>query len=97
MQEDGGMTSPRKLAGVRLYVEQINYKFSSATFMKSLAAHVAQKMFLLKMIFYFVCLAVSPAHMTLYYYMCAWCPGRPEEGIRYPGTGVIEGCESPCG
>lgn len=27
--------------------------------------------------------------------MCAWCPGRPEEGVRYPGTGGIDGCELP--
>lgn len=22
------------------------------------------------------------------YYLCAWCPKRPEEGVRFPGTGV---------
>ena len=25
--------------------------------------------------------------------MHAWCPKRPEEGIRSPGSGVIDGCE----
>lgn len=46
-QEDGGLTSPRQLPGGRLYAERLNYKFSSGTFMKSLAAHVAQKIFFL--------------------------------------------------
>lgn len=26
---------------------------------------------------------------------CAWCPWRPEEGIRSPGPGIMEGCEVP--
>jgi len=30
------------------------------------------------------------------YHVCASCPQRPEKGIGYPGTGVIEGCEPPC-
>lgn len=31
------------------------------------------------------------------YYVHAWCPRRPEEGVRSPGTGVTGGCEPPCG
>lgn len=30
----------------------------------------------------FVCMYMSVDHV------CAWCPWRPEEGVRYPGTGV---------
>ena len=30
------------------------------------------------------------------YQVCAWCPQRPEEGIRSPGTGVKGGCKPPC-
>ena len=26
--------------------------------------------------------------------MHAWCPGKPEWGIRYPKTGVIDDCEA---
>ena len=26
-----------------------------------------------------------------------WWPGRPEEGITSPGTGVTDGCELPYG
>lgn len=29
--------------------------------------------------------------------MLAWCSRRLEEGIRFPGTRVRDGCESPCG
>ena len=30
--------------------------------------------------------------------MCmAGTRGRPEEGVRIPGTGVIDSCEPPCG
>lgn len=31
------------------------------------------------------------------YYVHAWCPRRPEEGVRSPGTGVTGGCEPSCG
>lgn len=27
--------------------------------------------------------------------MCAWCLKRPEEGIKYPKTGVMDGLELP--
>lgn len=27
------------------------------------------------------------------YHLCAWCPWRPEEGIRCPVTGVPDGFE----
>lgn len=26
----------------------------------------------------------------------SWCSWRPQEGFRLPGTGVTDGCESPC-
>jgi hypothetical protein len=29
--------------------------------------------------------------------MCVQCCGRPQEGIRSLGTGVIDGCELSCG
>lgn len=38
-----------------------------------------------------VCLHLSLHHMH------AWSPKSPEEGVRSPRTGVIDGCESPCG
>lgn len=31
------------------------------------------------------------------YYVCASCPQTPKEGIRSPGTVVVDGCELPCG
>lgn len=31
------------------------------------------------------------------YFMSAWCPKRPEEGIGFPGTGVKDDCEPPFG
>jgi hypothetical protein len=31
------------------------------------------------------------------YHLYAWCPWRPEEGIRSPGTGVADDCEPLCG
>ena len=31
------------------------------------------------------------------YVIQAWCPRRPEEGIRIPETRVTDGCEPPCG
>ena len=35
-----------------------------------------------------------PAWMYVYH-MHAWCPQRPEEGIRFPGTGVTGSSKSP--
>lgn len=29
--------------------------------------------------------------------MCVKCEGRPEEGVRAPGTGLPDGCKPPCG
>ena len=29
--------------------------------------------------------------------MCSQCPQRPEEGIRYSLSGVIDSCKPPCG
>jgi hypothetical protein len=31
------------------------------------------------------------------YHICAWCPGKPEEGVRFSGTGVTDSCELACG
>lgn len=31
------------------------------------------------------------------YVQYVWCPKRPEEGVRSPGTGVTDCCESPYG
>jgi hypothetical protein len=28
--------------------------------------------------------------------ICAQCPYKPEEYIRFPGTGAIDSCEPPC-
>ena len=33
--------------------------------------------------------------MSVYVYMCAWCPQRPEEGIRYPEPEVTGDREPP--
>ena len=36
-------------------------------------------------------------HVCMYvHHMCAWCQRRSEEGIRSPGTGVMDSCEAPC-
>ena len=32
--------------------------------------------------------------MYMYAPLCAWCPGRPEEGTGSPGTGVMDNCSS---
>jgi hypothetical protein len=39
---------------------------------------------------------VLPACMSVHH-VSAWCPGSSEEGIRSPGTGVIDGCGALCG
>ena len=31
------------------------------------------------------------------HHLCAWCPKKPEEGIRCPGNGVIDDYKPPCG
>lgn len=41
---------------------------------------------LLKVFGLFVCLCST-------YVQCLW---EPEEGARYPGTGLTDGCERPC-
>ena len=35
------------------------------------------------------CMCILPACVFVHY-MCAWCPQRPEEGIRVPKIGVID-------
>jgi hypothetical protein len=37
-----------------------------------------------------------PSNMSVHP-VCAWYLCVPEEGIRFPGTGVTEGCELSCG
>lgn len=39
---------------------------------------------------------VLPACMHVYH-VCAWYLQRPEEGVRSPGTEVIDSCKPPCG
>lgn len=39
---------------------------------------------------FILCVSVCPICMSIYYTTCIQCPQRPEEGIRYPGTGVID-------
>lgn len=43
--------------------------------------------------FYFM--SVLPA--SLYVHVCTRCPQRSEEGIKFPGTDVLNGWKSPCG
>ena len=45
-------------------------------------------------LFYFMCMNVLPACLSVHH-MSAWCPGKPEEGIRFPRTGVTDGCKTP--
>ena len=47
-------------------------------------------------LFLFYVYECFPACMSVYH-IPAQCPGRPEEGIRSPGTGAVDGCELPCG
>ena len=41
--------------------------------------------------FYFTCMSVLPAYMSVHY-IPASCLWRPEEGVRCSGTGVINSC-----
>lgn len=43
-----------------------------------------------------MCMCVLPACMYTYY-VHAWCPWGPKVGVVSPGSGVPDGCESPCG
>lgn len=40
-------------------------------------------------------MSVLPACMYVHH-VNAWGPQRPEEGTESPGTGIANGCESPC-
>lgn len=42
---------------------------------------------LLKLFIVFTCMGVLPARLSLYH-LCAWCPWKPVEGVKCPGTGV---------
>lgn len=53
-------------------------------------------MFLLRIIFHYDCMCEGFAYRCLCT-TCVQCPWRSEEGLGYPGTGVIDGCEPPCG
>jgi hypothetical protein len=44
----------------------------------------------------FMCMDVFPPYVSVYHW-CAWNSRRSEEGILSPGTGVIDGCETPGG
>jgi hypothetical protein len=44
----------------------------------------------------FTCMGVLAACMFVYR-MCFWLLWRPEKKVGYPGTGVPEGFELPCG
>lgn len=46
--------------------------------------------------FIFRCMCALLA-CTSVYYVCAWCPRRPEEGTAFPDTGVTESCKLPGG
>ena len=46
--------------------------------------------------FLYMCLSALPASMFKHH-IYSWCPQRPEEGARSPGTGLTGGCEPPCG
>jgi len=46
--------------------------------------------------FYFVWMGVFSAHISVEC-VCTWCLWRPEEGFRYPGNRIIDGCTQPCG
>lgn len=45
---------------------------------------------------YFMCVSVFPTCM-LVHHVCSCCLWKSEEGIRSPGTVVIQGSEPPCG
>ena len=40
-------------------------------------------------------MSVLPACVSVYH-MHAWCSWRPEEDIRSPVSGVMDGCDLPC-
>lgn len=44
---------------------------------------------------FLMCSSSLPSCMYMYY-VCAWYPQRPEEGIRSPVIGVINGYKPPC-
>jgi hypothetical protein len=46
--------------------------------------------------FYLMCISILPASLSVHH-MCAWCPGRSEEGIGFPRTGVTDSHELLCG
>ena len=47
-------------------------------------------------VFIFMCMGVLTVHMPVLR-LCAWCPWRSEEGIRFPENRVTDCCELPCG
>lgn len=47
-------------------------------------------------LFNFMCGGVLPAYIFMHD-MLAWCPQSPEEGPKFPGTGVSDSCKLPCG
>lgn len=50
------------------------------------------------LIFYFrfiYCMFMT--YMSAIHYMCACCLQRSEDGVGFPGTGTVDGCELQCG
>lgn len=45
---------------------------------------------------FFLCVWLLPAY-TYVHHMHTYCPQKFKEGAESPGTGVISGCEPPCG
>lgn len=43
-----------------------------------------------------MCRGVLPTCISVFH-LYVYCPHRPENGIRCPGTGVTDGCEQLCG
>ena len=41
-------------------------------------------------------MSILPACMCMHH-VHAWCLQRPGQGVRSPGTGVMEGCKKQCG
>ena len=42
--------------------------------------------------FYLICMSILLAYMPMYD-LHDWCPWKPAEGIRCPGTGVTDRCK----
>ena len=63
--------------------------------LKDLRSNGANDIIFFRFFFIFTCMGVLPAWMSVHH-MHAWCPSRPEEGIRCPGTEVTDCWKQPC-